>query len=173
MKKVYITMVATGVAALMITGCKSPEPAPEPVVVEEEAPMLIVPGATVTEDGMIMFTAEGKSVAETTDALSVAKAEVAAKVVAKANLLEIVKGALVSSSAKVSNLMLVEQSAEQKVYGWLARTTVEIVEVEKPIAEKTNLPVDPVAEPKTQIVTAIATLTLSEEDFANFEPFVE
>ena len=175
MKKVHVAMMFAAATAIMMTGCKSSELAAPAVVEEPEmtAPAVIIPGATVTEDGAIVFSAEGQSVAKVMSPLSVAKAEAAAATIAKANLLEVVKGALVSSSVKVSDMVLAEQAAEKKVYGWLARATIEIIDAPEAVVEKTNLPAEPDETPEFRIVTAIASLTLAEEDLANFKPFVE
>jgi hypothetical protein len=172
MKKVYITMLAAGSAALMMTGCASSKAA-APVEEVKAEPAIIVPGAIVTENGAIVFSAAGQSVCLTESPLSVAKAEVAATTVAKANLLEVVKGALVSSNAKVKDLVLTSQTAEKTVNGWLARATVEIVPLKAIVVEKTNLPTKQDTGPKEQMVTAIATLTLSAEDMDALKPYVE
>ncbi len=165
MKKVYISLICVA-SLILMTGCQ-----------------LIVPGAEVTEDGAIIFSASGQSVATQLDPLSVAKAELAAETVAKANLLEAVKGALVSSNVKVEGLVLTSQSAEKAVQGWLARAVVEIVAEEvvvvpEVVVVESNLPqpevVTPeVVLPETRIVTAIATLTLCEDDLENMKKFVE
>ena len=155
MKKLYISILCIAATALLLTGCQ-----------------LIVPGAEVTDDGMIIFSAEGQSVAETLSPISVAKAEIAAGTIAKANLLEAINGALVSSNVKVDGLMLTSHSAEKVVSGWLARAVIEIVEVEEVVIE-TNLPQPEVTPPEQNIVTAIATLTLSEDDLEDMKQFVE
>ncbi len=156
MKKIYITMLFAAVAALLMTGCQTE-----------------IPGATITDDGKIVFSATGQSVAETESLINVIKAEMAASTVAKANLLEAVKGALVSSSVKVDDLMFTSQTAENVVNGWLARAVVTINEVEEVVVEETKLPKEPVVEPSEKIITATATLTLSKEDLKELKQFVE
>lgn len=173
MRTIYIALLAAGSAALMMTGCASSQENPEPAAPQPSEPTMVVPGATVTEDGSLIFSAEGQSIATMESPISIAKAKVAAATTAKANLLEVIKGALISSSTKVEDLMLVSQSAEKKVNGWLARATVEIVPLEEIVVEKTNLPQEPDIEPTEQVVTAIATLILSQEDLDALKPYVE
>lgn len=150
MKLLYPIMAA--LVALAFTGCATVE---EPVEVAEPAP------TTVT------FTAEGSSVADPTDALSIAKAEVAAATVAKTNLLEKLKGSVLSSNAKVADLMFVSQLAESSVYGWLNKASIEIVEQE---AVPTKLPAEMAEE---VVITAIASVEIPIEDLEDLSDYVE
>ena len=135
-----------GVLALVCIGCVQ----------------MSVPGATITDDGCVMFSAEGQAVAsKEDDALAMAEARVAAAVVAKANLLEAVKGAMLTSSASVGDLMFRSQEAELEVQGFLSRSTVTYA-----APPATRLGTSPV-------VTAVATLVLSPEEYANLAAYVE
>lgn len=134
-----------GVLALVCIGCAQ----------------MAVPGATITDEG-IEFSATGEAVAaKEDDALAMAEAKVAACVVAKANLLEKIKGAMITSSASVGDLMFRSQEAELEVRGYLARATVTVED-----APDTRLGTSP-------IVTAKATLVLSEEEYAALQDYVE
>ena len=153
MKKTYITVVCVAIASLLISGCQSADVATtEPVVIEPE---------------VMVFSATGQSVATTDDAMSMAKAELAATTVAKANLLAKIKGELISGSAEVSDLMFVSQAAKTTVNGWMSNAQIKIVKAQK---ELTNLPEE---EPVTQIVTAVASLEVSQEDMDDMKKFVE
>lgn len=156
MKKLYLSFLCITATAMLVTGCKS-----------------VVPGARVNEDRMIVFSATGQSIAETMSPLSIARAELAATTLAKANLLEAVKGALITSSVKVDGLMLTEQMTKKTVQGWLARAVVEVEPITEVITEATNLPHVPIEQPKEQIITAVATLTLSKDDMKQMKKFVE
>jgi hypothetical protein len=135
-----------GVLALVCIGCVQ----------------MTVPGATMTEDGCVMFSADGQAVAaKEDDALAGAEARLAAAVVAKANLLEKIKGAMVTSSASVGDLMFRSQEAELEVAGFLSRATVTYA-----AAPDTRLGTSPV-------VTATASLVLTPEELASLEKYVE
>ena len=135
-----------GVLALVCIGCVT----------------MAVPGATITDDGCVMFSADGQAVAtKEDDALAMAEARLAAAVIAKANLLEKVKGAMVSSSVAVGDLMFRSQEAEVKVQGFLSRATVTYA-----AAPDTRLGTSPV-------VTATASLVLSQEEMLSLEDYVE
>ena len=135
-----------GVLALVCIGCMT----------------MAVPGATVTDDGCIMFSADGEAVAaKEEDELSKAEARLAATVIAKANLLEKIKGAMVTKSESVGDLMFRSQEAELKVMGFLSRATVTIA-----------------GEPTTRlgatsVVKATASLTLSPDEMGTLEKYVE
>ena len=132
-KKVALTVL--GVLAIVLVGCAA-------------AP--VIPGATINEDGAVVFSAEATSILDMPGSpLSEAKAEVAAATMAKANLLEVIKGAKVKSGVKVADLMFVSQEAEADVYGLLARANVTFASGPKRIEE--------------QAITATATLTLDPE----------
>lgn len=135
-----------GVLALVCIGCVT----------------MAVPGATITEDGAVMFSATGEAVAaKEDDALAAAEARLAAAVVAKANLLEKIKGAMITSSASVGDLMFRDQEAQLKVMGWLSRATVEY---ETPAPTKLGT---------SPIVKATASLTLSQEEYLVMQKYVE
>jgi hypothetical protein len=124
-------------------------------------------GAQVTENGTFLFTATGQSVANATDPASIAKAEIAAATIAKANLLESIKGALISNSVSVNNLMLESQAATATVQGWLSRAQVTITRVEP---TETKLPVE---RNPMEIITAVASLEVAKDDVENLSKFVE
>jgi len=135
-----------GVLALVCIGCVQ----------------MAVPGATITDEGCVMFSATGEAVAaKEDDALAMAEARVAACVIAKANLLEKIKGSMITSSASVGDLMFRSQEAELEVRGFLARATVSVED-----EPATRLGTSP-------IVTAKATLVLSEEEYAALQDYVE
>jgi len=127
-----------------------------------------VPGSTLTQTGTLMFTAQGQSVAAAEDgALGVAKAQLAATTIAKANLLEILKGALISSSVTVGDMEFQSQAVSATVSGWLGGV---IVETSSSATEQSRLPD---AEPVDQMITATATLELSSEAWENLKDYVE
>ncbi len=120
----------------------------------------VVPGATVTEEGAFVFSATGTSVIDQADSpLSKIKAYAAAETTAKANLLELIKGARVTGDTRVADLMFVSQEAEREVVGWLARTIVTFEEGPGRV------------EPDT--ITATAALTLDSVSLANLAAYAE
>jgi len=121
----------------------------------------VVPGAR-TVDSKIVFCATGTSVAASTSDLDIEKARVAAAVIAKANLLELIKGAQVSASASVEGLEFQGQEAATMVEGLLARAVISYL----PTPE-----VPEYEEPKLT-VTAKATLALSPEEVAVLKAYV-
>ena len=140
-------MVVLGVLAMVLVGCQA----------------MTVPGAEITEEGLIQFTAQGTSVIDQPEsAWSKQKAYVAAETIAKANLLELVKGARVEGSAQVADLMFVSQEAAREVDGWLGRAKVTFSEG----PEGTR-------RTEKEIVTATATLTLDEGSLANLDEYAE
>jgi hypothetical protein len=147
-KSLLYTAIMSG---LLFTGCATVR---EPVEVAVEP-------ATIT------FSAEGSSVASPADPLSLAKAELAASTIAKANLLEKLKGSVLANDVKVQDLMFVSQKATLSVYGWVNRVNIEIVEDE---VVPTNLP-KKVAD--SDVVTAVATLELTMDEYNNLEDYVE
>ena len=142
--KVKTLVVVLGVFALALVGCAVTGPAP---------------GAVVTDDGLIQFTAAGQSAIANDEAISMIEARAAAAAVAKANLLEKVKGAYVSGSVTVGDLMFSSQEARVSTEGFLSRATITYEEVS--------------GVPAPNIVTAIATLTLSEDDMADLAAYVQ
>lgn len=127
-----------------------------------------IPGSTLTEDGTLLFTAEGQSVAKAEDgAMGLTKARIAAETIAKANLLELLKGGLISSSVTVGDMMFQSQSVSSKVNGWLGGA---ILKTETTSEDESNLPD---AEPVDQIVTAQASLEISLSAWNDLQEYVE
>jgi hypothetical protein len=127
-----------------------------------------VPGASLTKDGTLLFTAQGQSIAKAdTGALGVARARLAAETIAKANLLEVVKGGLISSTVSVGDMMFQSQRATTAVNGWLAGAKVEVSSLAN---EQSRLPD---AEPVDQVITATASLELSGAAWENLKDYVE
>ncbi len=142
--KVRSSLALIGVSMLLLVGCVA---------------MPAVPGATV-EDGMVIFKGEGMSVvAKEGDPLSLVEAKTAAAVMAKADLLETIKGAFVSNRSEVRDLMFESQQAMVVVEGFLARSVVTYEEQARGV------------EP--MVVKAKATLTLSCAQIAMLEKYAE
>jgi hypothetical protein len=115
-----------------------------------------VPGAVMTEEGTYLFEARGQSViAKADDPLSLLEAELAAATMAKANLLEKVKGAFVTSNVLVGDLMLRSQEAAVIVEGFLSRATVYV------------------EAPSPPVVTAVAMLELDACELSDLEKYVQ
>lgn len=113
----------------------------------------MVPGATVTEDGTYLFSAEGTSpVLKADDAMSLLEAKVAAATIAKANLIEKIKGAAIDSMVRTEDLAFARQAASTNAAGLLARATV------------TYLPSDRTGR-EAMLVTAVASLELTPEQY--------
>jgi hypothetical protein len=129
---------------------------------------MAIPGSTLTQDGTLMFTAEGQSVAEATDgAIGIAKARVAAETIAKANLLEIIKGGLISSSVSVGDMMFQSQTVSTTVNGWIGGVVLDTATTAN---EQSRLPG---AEPVDQIVTSTASLEISLSAWEDLQDYVE
>jgi len=144
MKKWTLMLVA--VVAVVLAGC------------QQMQRIGYIPGATVGADGMVVFSAEGKSVVTNPDdPLSEVKAEVAAATLAKANLLEVIKGAPITSETNVSDLLYKNSEAELRVEGWLSRAVVTFEPREGRIAP-------------SPIVCATATLTLDKKALMDLMP---
>lgn len=127
-----------------------------------------IPGSTLTQTGTLLFAAEGQSVAVAEDgALGIAKARLAAETIAKANLLEVLKGALISSSVTIGDMMFQSQIVSTTVNGWLGGVTLE---TNTSANEQSRLPN---ADPVDQMITAKATLELSAEAWENLNDYVE
>ncbi len=136
-------MAVVGVFLLALGGCAGPA----------------VPGADVVTWQNVEFSARGTSVmAKEDDPVSLLEARVAAAIMAKANLLALVKGEFITGGVAVADLMFEGQEAEARVEGFLSRATVTY--------EEPGLP-----EPNT--VTAIATLTVSRRELKKLERYVE
>jgi hypothetical protein len=136
---------------LLVAGC-GPQPQ------KEAAQMQFIPGAVVSEDGAITFSASGKAaIADVDDPLARIKAEAAAAATAKSNLLELIKGAKISTNTVIADLMYESSKTEMEVMGWLSRAKVTITETSGRLVPGA-------------IVEAIATLTLDQETFARLVP---
>jgi hypothetical protein len=127
-----------------------------------------IPGSTLTENGTLLFKAEGQSVAKAGDgAEGLAKARMAAETIAKANLLEVIKGGLITSSITVSEMMFESQMVSSQVSGWLGGA---VLATETSEEEKSNLPD---AEVIDQIVTSTASLEISIDAWEDLQDYVE
>ena len=160
-KNIFVlTMAMAGVA--MLSGCQTGNT--EKAAAQEKT----IPGGNVNEQGLLVFTAQGQSVAKAGEgAMGLAKARIAAETIAKANLLEVVKGALITGSVTVGDMEFESQAVSAQVNGWLsgAEVTTTI-----PDTMQSRLPG---AKPVDQLVTATATLKLSPEALKNLKEFVE
>jgi len=134
--KVKAALVVVGLLAVVLVGC---------------AP--VVPGAEVSK-GVVTFSAEGTAVATDDSELALEQAKVAAVVIAKANLLEKIRGAVIGQKASTADIQFQGQEAEAALRGFLSRATVEV----KPTPE-TKVP------PTSLKVTAVATLKLSVKEY--------
>ncbi len=127
-----------------------------------------VPGSVLTQNGTLLFAAQGQSVAMAEDgALGVAKARVAAETIAKVNLLEILKGALISSSVRVGDMEFESQTVTATVSGWLGGV---VLETSSTAEDQSRLPD---AEATDETVTCKASLEISEKAWANLQDYVE
>jgi hypothetical protein len=127
-----------------------------------------IPGSTLTQDGTLLFSAEGQSVAKADDgAEGVAKARMASETIAKANLLEKIKGGLISSTVSVGDMMFESQMVSTQVSGWLGGATLSTETSEE---ERSNLPD---AKPVDQIVTSTASLEISLAAWEDLQDYVE
>lgn len=136
------------VVVALVVGCAAPSPG-------------VIPGAEM-KDGAVVFSAEAKSVvAKEGDPLSVVEAEVAAVTMAKANLLEKIKGARIGGAVTVGDLMFESHEARLEMMGFLSRAEVEVMQ-----RAESRLGMPP-------FVSAKATLRLSKADLASLEAYVE
>lgn len=111
MKKISLLIICLGY--LLVAGCAESQ---------KKSSIVTVPGAVVT-DGMIIFEATGKAaLTDLEDPLAKVKAEAAAAATAKANLLELIKGAEITSNVTVADLMYQSSNTTLKIMGWLSRT---------------------------------------------------
>jgi len=123
--------------------------------------MTQVPGAVCTENGTYLFSAEGSSpVLKPDDPMALLEARVAAATIAKANLLEKIKGAAVDSMVRAEDLAFAKQVANVNATGLLSRVTI------------TYHPTDRTGR-DAMIVTAVATLELSKDEIDNLGKYVE
>lgn len=139
----------TLVCLLVVVGCGPKKKASQ---------MQFIPGAVVSDDGKITFSATGKSaITDIDDPLAKIKAEAAAATTAKANLLELVKGARISSDIVIADLMYQSSTTKATVMGWLSRATITITESAGRLASGA-------------IVEALASITLDKDTIANLIP---
>jgi hypothetical protein len=109
---------------------------------------------------MVTFSADGTSaVSAEGDALAVAKAQVAAATLAKANLLEKIKGARVNNEVRVADLLFKSEAARTAVTGWLSRATLTPGETSR-ISEAT-------------MITCTATLSITTKELKSLSKYVE
>jgi len=148
MKKISLLIICLGY--LLVAGCAESQ---------KKSSITAVPGAMVT-DGTITFEATGKAaLTDVDDPLARVKAEAAAATTAKANLLELIKGAQIKSNIVVADLMYQSSKTTATVMGWMSRAKVTIAETPERLAPGS-------------IVVAKATLTLDMADLANLQPKV-
>jgi hypothetical protein len=139
-------LVVVGLLAIVLVGCAGKT----------------IPGATV-EKGVVTFSADGVGVATEDTPLALEEARLAAAVDAKANLLGKIKGEIVAGKASVEGLQFASQEAEAMVHGFLARVTITYL-----AAPATNVP--PAAP---AVVTATATLKMSEKEYKQLKSYAE
>jgi hypothetical protein len=120
--KSSILFVALG----LIAGCCSQAPKEEP---KAPPPADVVPGALVSDGGVVEFVAEGEAVAKADNELEIARGAAAARTVATANLLGKIKGFRTKGSTTVGDLIFVSQEAYTKVNGTIARADVQVERV--------------------------------------------
>ncbi len=123
---------------------------------QKKAPQIqFIPGADVSDDGAITFSASGKSaIGDIDDPLARIKAEAAAATTARSNLLKLIKGAKISADTTVADLMYESSTTKSTVMGWLSRAKISLTESTGRLAPGA-------------IVEAIATLTLDKDTLAN------
>jgi hypothetical protein len=120
-----------------------------------------VPGAEMTPRGTLLFSAEGYSpILKADDAMALLEARAAAATIAKANLVEKIKGAYVASNVEVRDLAFAAESAAVNTEGLLSR------------AEVTYMPLDRTGQ-MAMVVTAVASLELTCEQFMDLGAYVE
>lgn len=143
-----LMMACVTVTAIGLTGCDTLKQA----------------GAT-RDGGNYVFSASAEAVAsEPGDAANLAQARLAAAVNAKAALLEKIKGAKISSSATVADLMFKDQDAASMTRGWLSRAEVTYETKE---ADRLG-DVD-----QEGIIAATASLTLSRAELRKLSKYVD
>ena len=142
--KVKATLAVVGVFLLALGGCAGPA----------------VPGADAVTWQNVEFSARATSVmAKEDDPVSLLEAQAAAAIMAKANLLALVKGEFITGGTTVADLMFEGQEAEAQVKGFLARATVTYEE--------------PIGVPVPGTVTAVARLTISRRELKKLEKYVD
>jgi len=120
-----------------------------------------VPGAVTTERGTLLFSAEGSSpIMKADDPLALLEARTAAAAIAKANLLEKIKGAYVASNVEVRDLTFAAESAGVSTEGLLSRVVVTYAPLER-------------TGQMAMVVTAVASLELTCDQFMDLGSYVE
>ena len=142
---------------MIATGCATMQQ-------EKEVEVIAVPGAEVI-NGSVVFEGIGMSaVTDLESPLGMVKAKAAAAAIARANLLEVVKGAEISSGITVKEMAYESSSVESKVHGWLSRAKISYIEEEEE-GRETRL-----GEKEAKVVKAKATLTLERGDLKQLLP---
>jgi hypothetical protein len=122
---------------------------------------MTVPGAEVTDNGNLLFSAEASApVMKADDAMAMLEAQTAAATMAKANLLEKIKGAFVAGKVEVKDLTFAAQGAATRVDGVLSRVNVTIMPMER-------------TGQMAMVVTAVASLELTCEQFMDLGAYVQ
>ena len=93
------------------------------------------------------------------DPVSLLEAQAAAAIMAKANLLALVKGEFITGGTTVADLMFEGQEVQSRVEGLLARAIVTYDE--------------PIGIPVPGTVTAVARLTISRCELRKLDRYVE
>jgi hypothetical protein len=121
--------------------------------------MGVVPGAQV-ERGTVAFTAEASvPLMKADDAMALVEARTAAAAMARAELLAKIKGAVVEGAVQVKDLAFATQQTNVHVDGMISR-----VQIEYPPMERTG--------PMAQVVTAVARLEMTCEEYKNLHEYV-
>lgn len=119
----------------------------------------VVPGAQVA-GGNVVFSAEASApLMKTGDPMALVEARTAAAAMARAELLAKVKGAVVEGKVQVKDLTFETQQTAVHVDGMISR-----VEIEYPPMERKG--------PMAQVVTAVAHLEMSCQEYAHLHEYV-
>ncbi len=144
MKNTVQAMVVMGCIAMLVAGCATSKH---------------VPGAERIGGGNYLFTASGTALVESPgETREVTRAQVAAKAMARAELLKIIKGVRITEAVKVEDLVLTEQEASTLAEGWLSRAVITIVPDHRTYDDS--------------LVIAEASLVLSRKDLEKMRRFV-
>jgi hypothetical protein len=113
---------------------------------------MMVSGADV-KGGTVTFKAQATtSIQKEDDPMAMVEAQTAAAAMAKANLLEKIKGAEIMSHTQVKDLAFAAQETMVRAEGTLARVDVTYLPMER-------------TGPNARTVTAVATLTMTTEQY--------
>ncbi len=149
MKKALLIAVCMGIATVGLVGCKS----------------TLKEAGAVEENGSFVFSASAHGVSlDPSDHHDLAKAKVAARVNAKAALLEQIKGARINSEATVADLLLTSQEAQLLTRGWLSRATISYETTEPDRLGDVDQP---------GIITATATLKVTRAELRELAMYVD